>query len=94
MLSVDTDRLKKCGNDIVKLSNELDILLEQLYSKIYNMPIVTCEWVGASAELFARQAINVDKPVSFEFKKRLCDFGTDLISAANKYENAIKKENE
>lgn len=92
MLNIDTEKTKQCGNDIIKLSRDLNFLLENLYSRIYNMPTITCEWVGGASELFVKQANSVEKPVAFEFKKTLYSFGMNLLEAAEEYERIIKEE--
>lgn len=90
MLSVDTEKIKKSGLDIVKLSNDFSEIVENLYSKIYNMPFVTGEWVGASAEYFSKTAILEKKDVVL-FSNLLHKFGEELIDSAEKYEKEIRK---
>ena len=91
MINIDTTKIKQSGQDIVKLSQELNALIEILYGKIYNMPVLTGEWVGASAQLFAKQANNVEKKDAIAIKDTLKKFGDELIDSAERYEVEISK---
>lgn len=91
-MNIDTDRIKKCGNDIIKLSNDLNEIIEVLYSRINNMPIKTGEWVGQSAKNFAIKA-NKEKVDMIELKNKIFGFGNVLIECAEKYETGINKVN-
>lgn len=91
MINIDTTKIKQSGQDIVKLSKELNEIIEILYTKIYNMPILTGEWVGNSAQLFVKQANNVEKKDAIAIKDTLKKFGEELIYSAEKYEAEIRK---
>lgn len=93
MLNVDTEQVKKSGYDIIKLSNDLNKIIDNLYFKIYNMPIVTKEWVGNSSEIFAKRANDVDKKDLLAFVNCLYKFGECLIDSAEKYELEIRNNN-
>ena len=89
MLNLDTSKIKKTGEDIIKLSEELNEIIEALYLRIYNMNKTSGEWVGNSANLFVRQAILVDKKDAISLKNTLYKFGANLVNSANKYEKEI-----
>jgi len=91
MINIDTELVKQSGKDIVKLSKDFTEIVDNLYSKIYNMPIITGEWVGASAELFAKKANNVEKKDALYLSKSLYKFGECLIDSAERYEIEINK---
>lgn len=91
MISVDTERVKKSGQDIIKLSSELNKMIDNIYSRIYNMPVLTGEWVGDSAEYFAKCANNVDKKEAILLSKSLYKFGECLVESAEKYETKIRE---
>ena len=89
MLNLDTSKIKKTGEDMIKLSEELNEIIEALYLRIYNMNKTSGEWVGNSANLFVRQAILVDKKDAISLKNTLYKFGANLVNSANKYEKEI-----
>jgi hypothetical protein len=90
-MNIDTTKIKQSGYDILKLSYELNEIIENLYSKINNMPVLTGEWVGASAQLFAKQANNVEKKDAIAIKDTLKKFGEELIASAERYDTEIRK---
>lgn len=92
MISINTSKVKETGNLILKNGEDLCNLLDEMYTRIYNMPIVTGEWVGDSAIYFAKQAVDVDKPAMVAFGKILYDFGNNIVTAANEYKVEINKE--
>lgn len=91
MQKIDTDQVKKSGQDMVKLSRELGEIIDNLYYKIYNMPISTREWVGNSAEIFSKYVTNVEKKDTMAFVNTLYQFGECLIDSAERYEFEIRK---
>lgn len=91
MLNIDTEQLKKSGQDIVKLSKDLNEIVENLYSRIYNMPTLTGEWVGDSAEYFSNHANEVEKKDAIAIADSLYKFGECLIDSAERYELEIRK---
>ncbi len=91
-MNIDTDKIKKCGNDIINLSNDLSDIIETLYSRISNMPVTTGEWVGESAKNFAVKS-NKEKVDAVELKNKIFSFGNTLIECAEKYEIEANKAN-
>lgn len=92
MLNIDTKKIKSCGEDMLKLSQNLESLINGLYRRIHNMPIKTQEWVGAAAELYVRQADSIEYRDAVTFKDTLKKFGEKLIESAEKYEIEINKD--
>lgn len=90
MINIDTEKVKKSGQDIVRLSEELNEIIESMYYKICNMPTLTGEWVGGAAELFVKQANIIEKKDALDVKQTLKKFGNELINCAEKYEIEIK----
>ena len=88
MIDVDTTKLKKGGEDIVKLSNDFKELCNGLYSRLYNIPYKTGEWYGTSAIKFSESTID-EKIESLEFKNELYEFGKTMIEVANSYNTEI-----
>lgn len=90
MIDVDTTKLKKSGEDLVKLSNDLSDLCNSLYSRIYNIPYKTHEWLGISANTYSDKTI-LDKKEMVDFKNTLYEFGKNMIDIANSYNNEARK---
>ena len=89
MLNIDTAKIKKTGEDMIKLSEELNQIIDELYLRIYNMNKTTGEWVSNSAALYVKEVNSVDRKDAISFKNTLYEFGTNLVNSANKYEKEI-----
>lgn len=89
MLNIDTAKIKKTGEDMIKLSEELSFIIDELYLRIYNMNKTTGEWVSNSAALYIKEVNSVDRKDAISFKNTLCEFGNNLVNSANKYEKEI-----
>lgn len=91
MINIDTTKMRKCGQDMIKISQDLDQTMNNLYSRIYNMSNVTREWVGGASELFAKQANDVEKKYAIELNRTIKQFGEVLYDCADKYDSEIRK---
>lgn len=92
MIEIDTIKIKKCGTDLIKLSQDLSSLCNSMYDRINNMPNITGEWMGKSAEKFVKEANN-DKINVIEFKNKLYCFGNELVKYANNYDDIVTRLN-
>ena len=90
MINIDTNKLKKSGNDIIKLSQDLQELYNSMYDRINNMPTVTGEWLGNSAIEYAKNAMK-EKIEVVDFKNQLYTFGDIMVKCANHYEDTTIK---
>lgn len=89
-IDLDTDKIRSNGNDIMKLSIELNDVFVELFNRINNMPIKTAEWTGPAARAFAEK-VNAEKIQYFELKETLYKFGNILVNSADDFDNAIRK---
>lgn len=88
-VNVDTSKLREAGNEIIKLSSELNDNVNGLFERLAKMPVVTREWVGESATEFARLA-NIDKINYQNLRNSVYNYGRFLIISADQLERAIK----
>ena len=89
-LIVDTKKLKESGEDIIRLTREMNEEINSLFSRISNMNTITREWIGlASAEFIKRS--NIEKIQYIKFINSLNKYGQFLIEAANYYDYNMKK---
>lgn len=87
---IDTFKLRETGNDIIKLTNELNEIFNSLFTKINNMPVTTKEWTGNASLEFVRK-INIERKYYNAFKDNLCKYGRLLINTSDKLESDAKK---
>ena len=90
MIEVDTVKLNNCGNDIIKLSQDLSDLCNELYDRINNIPTVTHEWQGSSADAYVKKALE-EKIQVVDFKDQLYAFGDNMVKSAQDYESSTIK---
>lgn len=88
-IQVDTKKLNECGNEIMKLANELNEELDMLFKRIENIPTVTHEWVGDSANKFAALS-KIDKVQYYTLKDALYNHGKYLVESANLLDSTIQ----
>lgn len=89
-LYVDTIKLKESGNEIIKLSNEFNSNVNDLFDRLVKIPTVSLEWVGESALEFSRIA-NVEKIDYINLKNNLYNYGKFLIDTAEEIESAMQE---
>lgn len=87
---VDTDKMRTCGNEILKLVEEFKHTLDAMFTRIENVPLNTGEWVGDSAMLFANLA-NKDKVQYYNYATALYKYGKYLVDCADYYEKVISQ---
>ena len=91
MIDIDTIKIRNCGNDIVKLSNDLEIIIESLFSDLSKIN-TNLIWVGKSADYFIEKS-KIDKNQYLSFQKRLNGVGRTLQENADNYNKNIKNIN-
>lgn len=84
-LDIETNELYLCGQDIMKLTNELNEQFETLFNRIDGMNKNTFEWVGNSSNEFIRRS-NIEKREYYKIKDELYNYGKVLTEIANEYE--------
>ena len=89
-LNIDTAKLRESGNEMIKLSNELNANVNDLFDRLVKIPTVSFEWVGESALEFSRIA-NAEKIDYINLRKCLYNYGKFLVDTAEDMERAIKE---
>lgn len=88
---VDTLSLINDGNEMIKYTDELNRLLDEMFEKIEKMnqePYPT--WTGTSAnEYIARTKI--EKEEFYLVSDIARSYGATLVDIGNKYENALRR---
>lgn len=85
MINIDTKKIRKCGSDIIRLSNDLNYIIELVYNRLIDMPTKTGEWRGKSADRYAN-LVKKDKDQAVDLKNILYNYGKTLIDNADKYD--------
>ena len=91
MLEIDTNKISSCGDDIIKLSQDFGIIIDDLFSDI-NKLVTNNIWLGNSASQFVSK-VNLEKTNYIDLKKVLYSYGTILKQNAENYNSQINKTN-
>lgn len=89
-VNINTKRLRECGNDILKLVEELRDTYCSLFDRIDKIPTTTKEWVGESSEKFVT-LVRKDKINYINYINDLKKYGNYLIESANSLDQLISK---
>lgn len=90
MIEIDTNLLNEYGKDFENLSYSYFAIINKIFNRISGMPTSTGEWVGESAQRFARNA-SVDKKQYTDFYRVARQYSTYLINASTKVDNLCKR---
>lgn len=90
MIKVNTDKMKEYGNDIIGLSQNLNSVIQEMYTRILNVSTVTREWQGESADKFVNKA-KKDKIIALNLKQKVYKLGVTLVKSAENYETDVKE---
>ncbi len=90
MIEVDTEKLRNCSSELLKLSEELTNIYNALYDRIFRITTNTGEWLGDSASAFVNKS-KKDAVGIIELKKNINKFADNICSSAINYENMIGK---
>ena len=88
-IDVDTMKLRECGNDIIRLSNETNEVFDDMFKRINNMGTKTHEWVGDSCIKFINK-FNVESIEYRNFKEKIFNYGQYLVSTADLLDKTIE----
>lgn len=84
-IEINTTELKENGKDIMKLTIELNEVLESLYNRFDRMPLYTREWTGMASEEFVKK-LNKEKKEYFALKDNIYNYGKLLCNIAERME--------
>ena len=87
---VDTDQLSTLVNDINDLIQEYNMEINRLFTKFSNVPTVTKEWVGNSAETYF-SAVMLEKSDFIAFGNRLYEFTKYLNNICSSINGAVSR---
>lgn len=80
-IECDTDKLRENGNQILKLVDNLRVVVDEYYTRIEKMSTVTGEWIGPSADKFISKIIS-SKKNTMDFCDSLTNYGKYFIDSA------------
>ena len=87
---IDTKELYSLGMDIMKLANELNEEVDELFSKLCSINTTMGVWTGESATDFVANA-KIEKTEYVKLKNSLYKYGKTLCDIATEYDNTILK---
>lgn len=85
---VDTKKMHNAGEDSLKLIQEYNELIDSFFTRINQIPSVTKEWVGQSANSFVKLATQ-EKKFYISYGKELTSCANVLIKKANELETIV-----
>lgn len=88
-INVDTVKLSECGKDILSSVCYFNSNINGLYTKIYNVPRVTKEWVGVAANNYAAMLVK-EKDQYINYGISMKKIANILIDYANDINIAIE----
>lgn len=90
---VDTDKLRSIAKDIDLLVNDCKIEINNVYNRINNMPSTTREWVGNTANDYAR-LVMLEKKGAMNTMDDVKKYSTTLKNIASEVDRIIAKAKE
>jgi hypothetical protein len=82
------DELHSISKEIVQLANDFDYEINGLFKRISQMPTVTREWVGPTANMYVSKALK-DKVQYNTFASDLKNLGFEIESNAYNIQECI-----
>ena len=87
IITADGDKLIECGEDIIKLCDEYNMLISDLFEKLYK---INNYWSGSSADSY-KQRILLDKSQYLLFGNHLKNYGKVLSNTGKNINYVVKK---
>lgn len=86
---IDTNKIEEIGNDIIALATEYQVEINKLFKRLNEVPTVTREWVGQSANKYFN-LIALDKNDFLTVGNQLRNFGKQVTNVAESFNRQIK----
>ena len=90
MIDVDTVGLKECSDSVILASNGFNSEINNLYSRLYNVPKITKEWIGIGANNYASLVLK-EKAQYVAYGNSLKEMGRILRGYAEELESIVEK---
>lgn len=88
-LEIDTLKIREYGEDVEQLAMEYHTCINDLFKRMYLVPVTTEEWVGSSAKSYADTIIK-DKDDYINYGEYLKKCGNELKNFADQLDNIIE----
>lgn len=82
----NSEKICSCGEDIIKLVEELKLTYNTLFDRLSKVPGTTREWVGPTAEEYFNNVLK-DKKMYMEYANDLYKYGKFLIDISRDNDN-------
>ena len=86
----DTLKIKEASNDIIRISNEINEIIENLYTLIQKVSSASGIWSGMSSQTFIEKAL-IEKTEQVALKNNIFDIGKMLAEYADSLEQRISE---
>lgn len=87
-ITIDANRVTECGDDIIKLANKYQAIINDLFSKLES--VNKSAWSGASANQFIAK-VKADRKIYTTFGNDMANFGRILHSTGVNVNNLVNK---
>lgn len=88
-ISVDTDKVRETGQEIINLGLEYTEIIDTFFNKINGYPNADI-WVGPAAQRYIEH-VNTEKSTYDEIGLIIRNYGKTLIENAEEYETFIRE---
>lgn len=88
-LNVNTEQMKEYGQEIIKLTKNIDDEIIAIFAKINHL-VNDGIWQGVSAQKFYQRTVP-NKEILLNFNKELKKYGTHLINYSDKLTSVAKE---
>ena len=89
-IKIDSLKIKEAADDVVRLTGEINEIIETIYETIANIQKVDGGWTGNAAEVFIRNAM-IEKGNIIAFKNAILEFGQFLSAYAAEYGSKVEE---
>ena len=86
-VNIDTQKMRNCGNDMLKLVEELRATYTNMFNELSNVSNSRV-WIGDNAEKFINSLVK-DKLEFMNYVNSLAKYGNYLLDSSAQYEKTI-----
>lgn len=90
----NAEKVCTCGEDIIKLVEELKLTYNGLFERLSKVPETTREWVGPTATNYF-ETVSKEKKIYMEYANELYKYGKFLIDISREHDkltNEIRRD--
>lgn len=87
---MNTVEVENIAKEVLSLSNEFNVEINNLFNRFSEVPDISKEWVGSQASFYFKKVAN-DKKKYIDFANKLKDIGYKLSNDVYEVQTCMKK---